>query len=129
MPGVLTTQPSTFHNPSTPKVKSLITKFEQNANPSVDTDSNSTARTKIYEDNLDFRGTQESPVEQPSKKMRVLKLLNSEEPAQPAEEREATVLEDLIGKLKKAAKAKLMYNADASCASTVHFWSGRCSPL
>ena len=53
------------------------------------------------------------------KRQRVLKLMKSEEVAQP-EEHEATVLEDLIHKIKKAAKAKFMYSDESTCATTVH---------
>ena len=39
------------------------------------------------------------------------------------EEAEATSLEDLLQRIKKAAKAKLLYNSDPASTSTVHFWA------
>ena len=69
--------------------------------------------------------TASAGAEPTSKRQRVLKLMTSEEVAQP-EEHEATVLEDLINKIKKAAKAKLMYSDESTCASTEHF---RCTQV
>ena len=57
-----------------------------------------------------------------SKKQRVLKMLISEEHHQPLEEVEAQTLEDLIQRIKKAAKGKLLYCEDAANSATVHFW-------
>ena len=57
----------------------------------------------------------------PTKKQRVLKLLQSEE-KEPVEEREAGHLEELMNRIKKAAKAKLLYCEDATNSATVHFW-------
>lgn len=57
----------------------------------------------------------------PSKKQRVLKMLVSEE-HQPTEEVEAQTLEDLIQRIKRAAKGKLLYSEDAANSATVHFW-------
>ena len=57
----------------------------------------------------------------PSKKQRVLKMLISEE-HHPVEEVEAQNLEDLIHRIKKAAKGKLLYSEDAANSATVHFW-------
>ena len=57
----------------------------------------------------------------PTKKQRILKLLQSEE-KEPVEEREAGHLEELMNRIKKAAKAKLLYCEDATNSATVHFW-------
>ena len=48
--------------------------------------------------------------------------MKSDEAIQRPEDLEAAVLEDLINKVKKAARAKLFYSEDGSCATTVHFW-------
>lgn len=70
-------------------------------------------------------GTATAPVRPaegpPSKKQRVLKLLVSEEHL-PSEEVEAQTLEDLIQRIKKAAKSKLLYSEDPANSATVHFW-------
>ena len=60
-----------------------------------------------------------------SKKQRVLKMLQSEEAVVPPDEMEAATLEDLITKIKKAARAKQIYSPDLSNATTVHFWSSQ----
>ena len=57
----------------------------------------------------------------PSKKQRVLKILNSDD-QQPTDELEAQTLEDLIVRIKKAAKAKMLYSEDKTNSATVHFW-------
>ena len=58
---------------------------------------------------------------QTSKRARVLKMMHSEEHERP-EETEANSWEELLNKIKKAARAKSYYSADGA-ASTVHFWS------
>ena len=60
----------------------------------------------------------------PSKRQRVLKMLQSEE-KEPVEEREAGNLEELMHRIKKAAKAKLLWAVDATNSATVHFWCGQ----
>lgn len=57
-----------------------------------------------------------------SKRQRALNMMKSDDGTQAPEEAEAAVLEDLINKLKKAARAKLFYSEDTSCATIVHFW-------
>ena len=60
-------------------------------------------------------------VQASNKRQRVLKMMQSEEA--PPEEAEASMLEDLVNKLKKAAKSKHFYSPDPANSSTVAFWS------
>ena len=64
----------------------------------------------------------EVPAVPPSRRQRVLKLMNSGD-QQFQEETEIDHWEELVTKLKKAAKAGNMWSADTSCSTTVHFWA------
>ena len=58
----------------------------------------------------------------PSKRQRVLKLMNSGD-LQLQEETDIDHWEELVTKLRKAAKAGHIWSGDTSCSSTVHFWA------
>ena len=64
----------------------------------------------------------EAPAQPPSKKQRVLKMMQSDD-MHHAEDLEATSLEELISKIKKAAKSKQLHAPCLSSATTVHFWA------
>ena len=61
-----------------------------------------------------------APPDALAKKARVLKMLGSDELGH--EEREAHNWEQLLLRIKAAAKADQMYNPDTASSGTVHFW-------
>ena len=65
-----------------------------------------------------------APFLPPTKKQRVLKLLHSEEQAS-AEDREAMSVEDLLGRIKRAAKMNLMCTPRSAGSSSVYFWASQ----
>jgi len=62
------------------------------------------------------------PKQPPSKKQRVLKLMQRDE-QQPGEDIESASLEELIINIKRAAKAGMLYAAPSASTATVHFWA------
>ena len=58
----------------------------------------------------------------PTKRQRVLKLMQSDE-LQHTEGLEHHTMDDLIGRIKKAAKANMFYTAEKSLPTTVHLWA------
>ena len=62
------------------------------------------------------------PKQPPSKKQRVLKMMQSDE-QQHGEDTESASLEELIIKIKRAAKAGMLYAPPSASTATVHFWA------
>ena len=65
---------------------------------------------------------QVEPKQPPSKKQRVLKLMQSDE-QQPVEDIESASLEELIIKIKRAATAGMLYAPPSASTATVHVWA------
>jgi len=61
------------------------------------------------------------PVPDQARRQRVLKMMHSDEGVL-AEDQETASLEELVKKIKKAATAKLFYQANSASGSTVYFW-------
>jgi hypothetical protein len=61
-------------------------------------------------------------VQPPTKKQRLLKLLRSEKQAS-ADDREAECVEDILSRIKRAAKANVISTPSSEETSSVHFWS------
>jgi hypothetical protein len=62
------------------------------------------------------------PKQPPGKKQRVLKMMQSDE-QQHGEDTESASLEELVIKIKRAAKAGLLYAPPSASTATVHFWA------
>jgi hypothetical protein len=62
------------------------------------------------------------PKQPPTKKQRVLKMMQSDE-QQPGEDTESASLEELIIKIKRAAKAGMLYAPPSASTATVHCWA------